>query len=72
VYDTVYLASKPDTVFVIMLCTESDRYLLKLINRTYNVEVPAKGINMKEKEELENFGFGIEDFLFALDRFIGN
>ncbi|MBP9924991.1 MAG: hypothetical protein KBF45_03300 [Cyclobacteriaceae bacterium] len=56
VYDTVYLASKPDTVFVNHVVYRERPILTKTTYQPMpnNVEVSAKGINMKEKEELEN------------------
>jgi len=56
VYDTVYLASKPDTVFIQQVVYRERSLLAKTVKQleTLTTETPAKGINMKEKEELEN------------------
>lgn len=56
VYDTVYLASKPDTIFIQQVVYRERSLLAKTVKQlgTLSNETPAKGINMKEKEELEN------------------
>lgn len=56
VYDTVYVASKPDTVFIQQVVYKERPVLLtKSIKYVDNKStVPSNGINMKEKEELEN------------------
>jgi len=55
-YDTVYLASKPDTIFVQQVVYRERSLIAKTVKQleTLTTETPAKGINMKEKEELEN------------------
>lgn len=56
VYDTVYLTSKPDTVFIKQVVYKDRPLLLQVTRQVENLssENSAKGINMKEKEELEN------------------
>jgi hypothetical protein len=56
VYDTVYVASKPDTVFVQHLVYKERPVLLtKTVNQVSTKSATnSNGINMKEKEELEN------------------
>jgi hypothetical protein len=55
VYDTVYVASKPDTVFIQQVVYRERPVLLtKSVKQVDNKNtVPSNGINMKEKEELE-------------------
>ena len=56
VYDTVYVATKPDTVFVQQVVyKERPVILTKSVQKAATkIVVPSNGINMKEKEELEN------------------
>jgi hypothetical protein len=56
VYDTVYVATKPDTVFVQQVIYKEHPVLLtKSVKQVDNKsKAPSNGINMKEKEELEN------------------
>jgi hypothetical protein len=56
VYDTVYVASKPDTVFVQQVVYRERPVLLtKTVNQVSTKSATnSNGINMKEKEELEN------------------
>lgn len=56
VRDTVYLAIKPDTVFVQQVIYRERSVLAKTVKQLepLSSEAPARGINMKEKEELEN------------------
>ncbi len=56
VYDTVFVAAKPDTVFVQkVVYKERPALLSKSIKQIESKGlVPSNGINMKEKEELEN------------------
>lgn len=56
VYDTVYVASKPDTIFIQQVVyRERPIILTKSIKQTDTKNtLPSNGINMKEKEELEN------------------
>jgi hypothetical protein len=56
VYDTVYVASKPDTVYVQhVVYKERPVLLTKTVNQVSTKSATnSNGINMKEKEELEN------------------
>jgi len=56
VYDTIYVASKPDTVFIQQVVYKERPVLLtKSVKQVDNNNAsPSNGINMKEKEELEN------------------
>ncbi len=56
VYDTVYIASKPDTVFVQQIVYKEHPVILTKSAQQVDTKnaVPSNGINMKEKEELEN------------------
>jgi hypothetical protein len=56
VYDTVYVTTKPDTIFIQQVVYRERPVLLtKSIKQLESKNsVPSSGINMKEKEELEN------------------
>jgi hypothetical protein len=56
VYDTVYLASKPDTVFIEQVVYKDRPLIMRITKQVEDMSVKnsEKGINMKEKEELEN------------------
>ena len=55
VYDTVFVAAKPDTVFVQQVVYKEQPVLLtKSVKQIESKNTLSNGINMKEKEELEN------------------
>ncbi len=54
VYDTIYVASKPDTVFTEKVVYRDQPVILTRIDVVEkNKPMDKNGINMKEKEELE-------------------
>jgi hypothetical protein len=55
VYDTIYVASKPDTIYWEKVVYKNRPVILTRSTRTPYVSKPGErnGINMKEKEELE-------------------
>jgi hypothetical protein len=55
VHDTIYVASKPDTIFTEKVVYKNRPIILTRNPRTMDVNksIEKNGINMKEKEELE-------------------